>query len=758
MKSKAVLLLALCAAAVQSILAQPVGYVAGFQTLGKTFSPAVYCDAGTPQTFLWTWSDGSTSSTFPIVTKTFNSAAARYQYLTVSPARVLTQINLGWDGSDGGWTNIYVKRSQQNVGAVYFPAPLTNLQYWASSYNPIGNTLDFTGFTALQNVECWHCTNLQHVVVANLPALRRVCVEGCNLQELDLSGDPNLEDVRGALNSYTSVTLGKGTGPKIWHWCFRDNPQLIQDFMSIMTNFYSLREPWFWDANQAGALKFVSTNLTDVEVYLNSYTSADFTGQSNMSVCLVYDNSLTNLVITGCTALQTFDAHANQLPSAVLDSVLAELDASATNLASADLSQNAQFPSYIGYAHYANLVNRGALVTLDWPPYPVAWPQVVPASTTLVAESCLPTNNAIDPGETVTVLFALQNQGSANTTNLVVTLLATNGVLAPSEPQTYGALVAGGAAVARPFTFTAQGTCGGSVTPILQLRDNAGILGTVAVSLPLGQAIPFWTENFDAVTAPALPPGWTTWASGAQVPWVTDTSAWATPRNSAFAPDQPNPGLTALVSPPIVLPRAPIRLTFQNYCNLEPAPNTQTGYDGGVLEIQIGTNAFTDILAAGGSFVTGGYNRTLATPFQNPLGGRLAWSAPVSGFSTVTVNLPPSAAGQTIQLRWLCGTDVDNGNTMGSGWHIDSIALSWVACCGAASPPLVVQFIGESGGVATLSWSALPGRTYRLQFKNQLEDAWSNVIPDVTATGTTASATNATAGSSSRFYRVLLLP
>ena len=103
-------------------------------------------------------------------------------------------------------------------------------------------------------------------------------------------------------------------------------------------------------------------------------------------------------------------------------------------------------------------------------------PQIVLTSAVLVAESCLPTNGVIDPGETVTVLLALQNVGAANTTNLVVTLLATNGVTGPSGPQTYGALVAGGAAVSQPFTFAAGGSCGSNLNAVLQLQDGASEL------------------------------------------------------------------------------------------------------------------------------------------------------------------------------------------------------------------------------------------------------------------------------------------
>ncbi len=134
-------------------------------------------------------------------------------------------------------------------------------------------------------------------------------------------------------------------------------------------------------------------------------------------------------------------------------------------------------------------------------------PLVVLDSTALIAEGFLPTNNAIDPGEMVTVRFALKNVGSANTVNLVATLLAINGVTAPSAPQTYGVLTVGGGAVSKPFTFTASGTCGGTITPTLQLQDGSSDLGTVAASFTMGQSGTILTQNFDTVTAPALPSG-----------------------------------------------------------------------------------------------------------------------------------------------------------------------------------------------------------------------------------------------------------
>lgn len=116
-------------------------------------------------------------------------------------------------------------------------------------------------------------------------------------------------------------------------------------------------------------------------------------------------------------------------------------------------------------------------------------PIPVAAGSTLVAESCVPANGALDPDETVTVSFALNNAGSGDTTNLVATLLATGGVNTPSGPQTYGVVPAGGPPVSRPFTFVPRAACGGTVTATLQLQDGPASLGTVTFSFVLGTTI-----------------------------------------------------------------------------------------------------------------------------------------------------------------------------------------------------------------------------------------------------------------------------
>ena len=94
----------------------------------------------------------------------------------------------------------------------------------------------------------------------------------------------------------------------------------------------------------------------------------------------------------------------------------------------------------------------------------------------------------IDPGETVTLLFALRDSVGTNTANLVATLLATNGITNPSGPQNYGALTVHGPSVSRQFSFTASGTTGQTITATFQLQDGSINRGLAAFNFTLGQA------------------------------------------------------------------------------------------------------------------------------------------------------------------------------------------------------------------------------------------------------------------------------
>ena len=71
------------------------------------------------------------------------------------------------------------------------------------------------------------------------------------------------------------------------------------------------------------------------------------------------------------------------------------------------------------------------------------------------------------------------------------------------------------------------------------------------------------------------------------------------------------------------------------------------------------------------------------------------------------------------------------------------------------SSTVTLQSVIIRTNVATLTWSAVPGTTYWLQYKNQLTDpSWQDILPPVVASGPTATATNALGTASRRFYRI----
>jgi subtilisin-like proprotein convertase family protein len=110
---------------------------------------------------------------------------------------------------------------------------------------------------------------------------------------------------------------------------------------------------------------------------------------------------------------------------------------------------------------------------------------IVPAASVLLSES-FPSTGGIEAGETVTVGFGLKNVGVADTTALVATLRNTGGVTNASPAQNYGVVTGGGQGIVRPFSFTAQGSNGGSITATLDLQDGGINLGFVNFTFTLG--------------------------------------------------------------------------------------------------------------------------------------------------------------------------------------------------------------------------------------------------------------------------------
>jgi len=73
--------------------------------------------------------------------------------------------------------------------------------------------------------------------------------------------------------------------------------------------------------------------------------------------------------------------------------------------------------------------------------------------------------------------------------------------------------------------------------------------------------------------------------------------------------------------------------------------------------------------------------------------------------------------------------------------------------------PPVFQVIIASGGIVHLTWSALPGASYQVQYTtNLLLTNWLNLGSPITATNSTATIQDVVAPGGQRFYRAALLP
>lgn len=180
----------------------------------------------------------------------------------------------------------------------------------------------------------------------------------------------------------------------------------------------------------------------------------------------------------------------------------------------------------------------------------------------------------------------------------------------------------------------------------------------------ISPSIVVFSQNFDGVTAPALPAGWTTSITGQIELFRTVSDFPNSAPNAVYTNDPNTSGLAELVSPSIALEDLPHKLVFRHFYQ------TDFEFDGCVLEISINGAAFNDIVSAGGVFVTGGYDTTLVA---GTLGGRRSWTGQQSGYITTEINLPPSTNGQSVRFRWRLGTDPMEA---GSGWWIDDVQVT----------------------------------------------------------------------------------
>lgn len=289
------------------------------------------------------------------------------------------------------------------------------------------------------------------------------------------------------------------------------------------------------------------------------------------------------------------------------------------------------------------------------------------ASTTLTSELFSEQNGAPDPLETVEVEVTIENIGELDATNVQASLTPSDDLIAIADSATLGD-VANGTETSFTLVFALDGDCGETINLPLELTFNNSETVTRTLSFTLGGTGNILAENFDSSNN--LPTGWTSDSDGGSG-WSLNSNASSAP-NSIFAENLDSTGESILTSPLIGPVLADSTLSFTH------SYNTETPYDGGVLEISLDGGTWEDILDAGGTFDSGGYNGTLTRRRNsNPLSNRPAWAGDSGGFINTTLTLPSDATGQTVQFRWRMGHDSTQSD---EGWYLDDISLASILC------------------------------------------------------------------------------
>ena len=310
-----------------------------------------------------------------------------------------------------------------------------------------------------------------------------------------------------------------------------------------------------------------------------------------------------------------------------------------------------------------------------------ALPNIIMGTVTF-SDAVTGNNNGVpDPGEIIVLTVPLQNPLSDPITGVTATI--------SGNTQNYGT-INGSTTVNRNFNYLVPAVtpCGSSLTVPVDINGSAGAVAT-NFTLAIGTPVIGVNQNFDLLVVPALPVGWTTAVTGSGVAWVTSTTTPDTAPNAIFTNDPATTSGSDVTTADIPVMAASATLQFRlNY-------NTELGWDGMVLEISIPTvagGAFQDILTAGGSFTQNGYPRALNSS-ANPLSLRNAWTGNSAGYVTVKANLPATANGQNIKLKFRAGSDA---SVAGTGLRVDGIqVVNGFTCAPAPSRKPVADFDGD---------------------------------------------------------------
>jgi hypothetical protein len=189
--------------------------------------------------------------------------------------------------------------------------------------------------------------------------------------------------------------------------------------------------------------------------------------------------------------------------------------------------------------------------------------------------------------------------------------------------------------------------------------------------------------------------------------------------------DDGTPGLSATQSFQITVNEVNVAPTLASMTDrtIHAGTTVTVQASAGDTDIPANTLSFSLVNSPGGADI-------------DPSTGVFSWTSATTDAGTVKT--------VTVQVS-------DNGTPMGRA--TTSFNITVVA-------PVRVDSVSVSANGVVLTWGAITGRNYRVQYKASLDPAiWTDLPGDVTATGSTASKEDTILGTASeRFYRIWALP
>src|SRR6266446_8507584 len=200
--------------------------------------------------------------------------------------------------------------------------------------------------------------------------------------------------------------------------------------------------------------------------------------------------------------------------------------------------------------------------------------------------------------------------------------------------------------------------------------------GTVIVTVNAACAVSA-TGSFNDTLEPAANPGWTMNTAinnlgPASPTWSLINDPNAHSLTHSFFSDATTLDLKddRLVTPPQKLSSTSQMIFWHRF-------NFEDGFDGGALEVSTdGGATWVDVVAGGGSFVSGGYNGSISGSFGSPIASRPAWTggsstAAADSMTQVIVNLGAFAGLDRLVRFRLAADRLAVGSLPGQGWWID---------------------------------------------------------------------------------------